>query len=155
MLSFRLMGFGEFQAKAQSLIKDNFEESSSSKGEHKLNVNWPLYQQFIDLNLLQIVGAFEGQDFVGYAIVIKTPDTWDMGKMSGMVQVMYLKPESRKGMAGVRLIKFAMNVAKAMECGEIKLYISRRSKSKRKKPISRLALGLGFTFKEAVFTKQL
>jgi GNAT superfamily N-acetyltransferase len=113
------------------------------------------YQRFYDAGVLCVVGCFSDSILVGYGVVIKLPELWGLGGFVADVVSIYLLPEYRKGLNGFRLIRFVENAARVLECKEIKVSVSRRSKDKLGRPRTNLFAKLGYSFREAVLVKRL
>lgn len=155
MLEYRLIGLAQFYELAQDLIRDHFNEVASSKEDFGLDFNWQIWQDMSDAGLLYICAAFDGDNLVGYIPVIKVPNLIHAGVRTCIGQSIYLVPKHRKGFAGIRLIKFAENLAKALDAEEFKVSISKNSKSGKGEPLSRLFTILGYKFREVVYSKRL
>src|SRR5258706_43857 len=113
MLTFRLMDLESFYNQVHELSAAHFQEASSYNGELDLDMDWETYARYYNAGVLKIVSAWHGKEFVGYAFVIKVPVLLHKSVLMGMVQFIYLKPEYRKGRNGLKLIRYAENVAKA------------------------------------------
>lgn len=138
---------------AAPLIAEQFEEASSSKGEYPLSINWEVGYNFESVNCLYVCGMFDGTHLIGYVMIFKVPNLFHSMVTTALFQATYIMPEYRGH--GLRLIRYAEKVAKALECTEIKISISKRSKSRDGRPLSTLFTLIGYTFKEVVFTKRL
>lgn len=155
MLEYRLVGLGEFHRLAQSLVQDHFNEVASSKGDFDFELNWRILQDMSDAGFLYICAAFADSNLVGYALIMKVPNLIHAQVKTCAIQSMYLAPKYRKGSTGIRLVRFAENVAKALEAEELRVSISKNSKSSRGKPLSGLFTNLGYKFKEVVYSKKM
>lgn len=155
MLTYRLVGLGEFYDLAQQLIQDHFNEVSSSKGDHEFNLNWQILNDMDQAGFLYIYGAFDNIKLVGYVLVMKVPNLIHAHVKTCIIQSIYIDPLYRKYRAGLKLIECAEKLAKALNAEELKVSISRNSKSKHGKPLSMLFTNLGYTFKEVVCSKKL
>lgn len=155
MLTYRLIGLGEFETLAQELRQQHFNEVSSSKEDYEFNFNWPIWRDLSDAGLLYICGAFDKATLVGYVPLLKVPNLVHAHVRTCIIQSIYLAPDFRKGIAGLKLIRFAEKLAMALEAEELKVSISKNSKSRRGKPLSELFTNLGYKFKEVVYSKKL
>ena len=153
-LTYRIIGLGDL-ARATKLLEMGYNEVASRAKLHPLKVNWQQYQRFVDANLLQICGCFDRDILVGFVGLIKLMELWGSDSYVAEVQTIYLHPSYRKGLNGYKLIRFAEKVALAMDCKEVKLPVSCRSKNHLGKPRTHLFASLGYQFKEAVFIKRL
>jgi GNAT superfamily N-acetyltransferase len=150
MLAYRIMGLRAFHALSPDLAKAHFTEASSYNKELELDMNWEVYSSYEQAGLLQIAGAFDDKRLVGYAFVIKVPNLLHKQVVFGMVQFIYLDPAYRKGRNGLRLIKFAENIAKVLGCNYVTFSIS-----KKQSQVLKMFTGLGYSLREAVISKRL
>ena len=135
---------------AEDLFLDNFQEASSYNGELDLDVNFEFYQRYDDLGLVKFIGAFDGNGLVGYSILLEVPFIAHKHTTLAQCQVIYLKPEYRKGSNGVRFIKFVENVARAINCQYLQIGIP-----KKQKKVHNLFVDLGYKLREATFSRRL
>lgn len=155
MLTYRLVGLEEFYALAQDLVKDHFNEVSSSKDDFEFNFNWRIWFDMDRAGFLHIYGVFDGKNLVGYAPVMKVPNLINAHVRTCIVQSIYIDPQYRKGTAGIKLIRSAEKLARALDAEELKVSISKNSKSSKGKPLSGLFTNLGYKFREVVYSKRL
>lgn len=149
MLRFRPITLAALR-RAEPMIQQHYAEGSTYRNEVPLRVNWERYQQQEDFGLLVVVGAFDGEELVGYAPICKVPSLFYSDILSAHVQVVYLKPEYRKGRNGLRFMRYLETTAKVLGCNELRLSVSRGRQREAK-----LAVHLGFKARELVVTKSL
>ena len=149
-LEFRLITLQELRALEAGMLQAHFEEGSTYREEAPLNVDWAGYEQHERRGTCLTVGAFDGPRLVGYSGVARVPDLFYSSIVSGVLQLIYLKPAYRKGMNGFRLLRYMMRLAKALGCNQFTVSVSRG----RKREAQWIA-SLGFKHRELVFTKSL
>lgn len=155
MLRCQIIGLDQFYDLAQDLIKENFLETSPTKGDHEFNLNWEMIEHTDKAGWLHIAGAFSGDELVGYALVLKVPNLLHAHIKTCILHTIYISKDYRKGRAGIRLIKFAENMARALDAEELRVAISRHSKTRQDKPLSNLFTVLGYGFKEVLYSKRV
>ena len=153
MLVFRVISLSELKG-AQDLLEQAFRETSSSAQSCTLSVNWGLCQRLRDAGLLFFLGCFATTTLVGFAALTKTEDFWREGMVVAVVNTLYLHPEHRRGYNGVRLIKHTEKLAMAIDCNELSLAPSIRSRT-RGGHLTDLLVNLGYSVKEIVTTVRL
>ena len=148
-LSFRVISLSELQ-QANDLIESGYAETVQGP---PLNIDWGWYQNLFAAGVIAICGCFDGLKLIGFVVIMKLADLWESRMMANVV-ALYLLPEYRQGFNGVRLIRTAEKLAKAMDCKKIRFSVSRKSVFKGK-PRSKVFIGLGYSLKELVLEKGL
>ena len=131
------------------LLEEHWLEVATNKQAIKLNPDWEAYHTLEDQGMLHIFTAREGETLVGYFVTISRKHIHYKDHLFAANDVIYLKPEYRKGFAGARLIKFAERFLK--EDGVSVLVIN----TKRNKPFDKLLLWLKYKHIENVYSKLL
>ncbi len=75
-----------------------------------VDVDWPTYITAQKMSMLRVIVARESGQMAGAAFEIIAPDP-HFACITASLPMLYLKPEHRKGYAGVRLIKLAEQYA--------------------------------------------
>jgi len=150
MLEFRVRSLREIYPQASILSELNFKETSIFRKEHDLDVNWGVYAQFEQIGALACIGAYDGKELVGYAAVICTPHPHHKDIVLGVVQVIFLRKEHRKGRNGNELIRYVELAAKALGANHVTFNIP-----KDQKRLHPLLICLGYGVKEINYMKKV
>ena len=81
-----------------------------------------VYEQRQASGMFHVVGAFDGNDVVGFAGLFVTPVAHFTGKLIGTVETLYLSPTYRPGGGGAQLLRCVEDVAR--EHGATSLYLN-------------------------------
>lgn len=84
-----------------------------------LDPDWEAYDRMYERGGLFVVGAFEGDNLVGYVFAMVMGHLHYKRTLCGFYDLYWLAPEHRKGMAGVRLFKAAEAVMTDLGCVKI------------------------------------
>lgn len=155
MLSTRLIGLADFYRLAQDLILNNFQETGPSKEDRELDLNWDMIQNLFNAGWLHIAGLLKDDKLVGYAFVLKVPNLLHKSVSTCLIHTVYVAKEYRKGRNGLMLIKYAENLARALDAEELRVAISRFSKTRQDKPLTDLFAVLGYDFQEVIYSKRV
>ena len=83
------------------------------KKQIPLKPNWEWYQIIYNKKSLHIITARDSQKLIGYYVSIITSHIHYMDTLIAENDVVYLQKEYRKGLAGYKLIKFAVEQLKS------------------------------------------
>lgn len=90
------------------LLKQDWDEIQHDKDKIPLDPNWELYQAVEDATVLRIYTARTQEDkLVGYIVFILTPSMHSRSLTLAVCDILFLTKSRRKGMTGVRLMRFA------------------------------------------------
>jgi hypothetical protein len=92
----------------QPLIEAHWKEIALHKDDIKLEPNWNAYSRMAEQGALRVYTARKGDELVGYFVCIVMPSLHYMRHLFANNDVLFLKKAERKGTAGIRLIKFAV-----------------------------------------------
>jgi GNAT superfamily N-acetyltransferase len=89
------------------LIEAHWEEIAIHKDRIKLNPDFDKYLLLDSLGMLHILTARDDEELVGYFISFIQPNMHYKDEMFAINDILYIKPEHRKGTVGYRLFKKA------------------------------------------------
>ena len=95
------------------LFQRHWEEIALNKDKVKLAINFEAYQKLCDADILKAYTARDGEKIVGYHIFLVTPHLHYMNDLFAVADVLFVAPEYRGKMAGLKLIKFSEQQLKA------------------------------------------
>lgn len=79
------------------------------------------YETLAEMGMLHALGAYDGEELVGFISYLLTPMT-HFSACAATTESLFLSPEYRRGLLGVRLIKAALN--QAVSQGAKGLYVT-------------------------------
>lgn len=135
------------ELEAQSLIEMHWEDIALNKDRIKLNPDWERYHALEEAGAFKIFTARSDDKLVGYFAVLVDYNPHYKDHLFAVNDVIYLHPDYRKGLVGLKLIKFAEECLK--EDGVSVLTIN----TKVHKPFDKLLSRLGFGLAERVYSK--
>lgn len=106
-LTYALENYGSVQEEMRELTVEHWEEIAVNKDKIKLNPDWELYEKLSDDGYLGIYTVRSDGKLVGYFIVIAMPNPHYKDHIFATNDVIFLRKEYRKGLTGVKLLKFA------------------------------------------------
>jgi len=101
------------------LLKAQWEEIANYREAIPLDVDFDAYRRFDEQGKLLMLMARERGLLIGYAIFFLLNTVHYKGSLFALNDVIYLRPEHRKGSAGLRLIREAE--LSCMEAGVVKI----------------------------------
>lgn len=133
----------------QPLIQHNYDEVELDTDKLKLDLNWDAYHVLENINMLHIYTARTNDKLVGYLVMITNPSMHCAKEMQACSDVIYIHPNSRKGNAGLSIIKYAEQ--DLMERGVSTMHIITKTHA----PFDKILERSGYTFAEKVFQKYI
>ena len=91
----------------QVLIKRHYAELTLDKDVMKLAPDWDRYNELNSLGKLSIVAAYDGEKIVGYSVFFLNEHIHYKNNIIANNDVLFLAPEYRLGMTGIKLIKYS------------------------------------------------
>jgi len=91
----------------QVLIKRHYAELTLDKDVMKLAPDWDRYNELNNLGKLSIVAAYDGEKIVGYSVFFLNEHIHYKNNIIANNDVLFLAPEYRLGMTGIKLIKYS------------------------------------------------
>ena len=133
----------------QYLLKEHWEEIALNKIKIRLNPDWDAYESLEQQGKLKIFTARDGETLVGYFVVLMGVNLHYKDHLFAANDVIYLSAKHRKGLTGVKLIKFAETCLK--QDGVSVLSIN----TKVHRPFDKIMDYLGFNLIERVYSKYI
>ena len=133
----------------QRLLEMHWEEIALNKDYIKLNPDWDAYEDLEQCGRLKIFTARSDDKLVGYFVVLVGTNIHYKDHLFASNDVIYLDPEYRKGMTGIKLIKAAEKWLK--DDGVSVLVIN----TKVHRPFDSVLERLGFNLIERAYSKRL
>ena len=135
--------------KIEPLLEQHYKEIALNKDIIKLNPDWRAYAQLDAINGLRIYTARKDGKLMGYFVVIVSRSLHYKDHLFANNDVIFLTKTARKGLTGMKLVKYAIESLKAE--GVTKLHIN----TKMHQPFDPIMERLGFEEIETVFSKVL
>lgn len=108
MLTFSIEKWEECQPEITQLCVRHWEEIALNKDCIPLAPDWDRYQLLANAGMIEsAVARDEGGRLVGYQVYIVMPHMHYKTSLTAMSDILFLAPEYRKGMTGIRLMKRA------------------------------------------------
>ncbi len=133
----------------KKLVEDHWEEIALNKERIRLNPDWDGYVRLEESGILKCFTARDGQVLVGYFIVFCRPHIHYMDHVFAVNDVIYLRPDYRRGRTGIGLIRFAERCL--ADDGVSVLLIN----TKAHRPFDAVLERLGFSLTERVYGKYI
>ena len=97
----------------QPLLPAHYEELAKFKDLNSLEPVYAAYCDAKSTDSLLVLLAYDAEELVGYAVTFRTTSAHYSTARVARNDVIYVRPEYRKGMTGYRLIKLTRERAKA------------------------------------------
>lgn len=149
MTKYGLDSFVGIQEEIEPLLDDHWEEIALNKDTIKLNPDWKKYALLDAHNMLRVFTARDDGKLIGYFVVIVETALHYSDHVFAHNDIIFLAKEYRRGMTGVKLIKYAEKCL-AQE-GVKQLFIN----TKRHQPFDPILERLKFNEVEKVYAKVL
>lgn len=143
----------------QEKVSDLWEESEALLQAHwreiahyqdiVLDPNKAFYAAAEEVGMLRCYTARDGVQLVGYVVFFAKPNPHYQGSLQAAQDVLFLLPEYRKGMAGVRLITVAEKNLKAEGVQVVYHHVKRINK------VGELLVRLGYELVDEIYAKRL
>ena len=144
MMTFNVENFTDIAHELPPLFQKHFDEIALDKERIPLAPNWEYYLAVDKSGHLFVLTARDGERLVGYFFAIVGLGTHNVRSVMAKTDMYFLLPEYRKGMAGFKFIKTAM---------ERLTFDKMVIQTKISNDYGRIFERLGFTSVETVYTK--
>lgn len=148
-MDFALENIANVRREIEPLLEQHYKEIALNKDIIKLNPDWRAYAQLDAINGLRIYTARKDGKLMGYFVVIVSRSLHYKDHLFANNDVIFLTKTARKGLTGMKLVKYAIASLKAE--GVTKLHVN----TKMHQPFDPIMERLGFEEIEAVFSKVL
>lgn len=108
MIEYGLDSFIRLRREIEPLIQQHWEEIALNKDSIKLNPHWKKYEILDRNNMLRAYTARKDGELIGYFVVILESSLHYMEHTFAHNDVIFLAKKYRKGMTGIKLIKYAV-----------------------------------------------
>jgi len=148
-MDFALENIANVRREIEPLLEQHYKEIALNKDIIKLNPDWRAYAQLDAINGLRIYTARKDGKLMGYFVVIVSRSLHYKDHLFANNDVIFLTKTARKGLTGMKLVKYAIESLKAE--GVTKLHVN----TKMHQPFDPIMERLGFEEIETVFSKVL
>ena len=148
-MKFALENLAKVRREIEPLLEQHWKEIALNKDKIALNPDWRAYADLDSINALRIYTVRKDEKLMGYFVVIVSRSLHYRDHLFANNDVIFLTKGARKGLTGVKLIKFAIeSLAKE---GITKLHIN----TKAHQPFDAILERLGFEEIERVHSLML
>jgi hypothetical protein len=148
-MDFAIENLAKVRREIEPLLIEHWNEIALNKDIIKLNPDWREYARLDELNALRIYTARKDGELMGYFVIMVSRSLHYKDHLFANNDIVFLTKPARKGLTGLKLVKFAMESLKAE--GVTKLHIN----TKTHQPFDPIMERLGFEEIETVFSKVL
>lgn len=148
-MKFAIENLAKVRREIEPLLMEHWNEIALNKDIIKLNPDWREYARLDELNALRIYTARKDGELMGYFVIMVSRSLHYKDHLFANNDIVFLTKPARKGLTGLKLVKFAMESLKAE--GITKLHIN----TKTHQPFDPIMERLGFEEIETVFSKVL
>jgi len=106
-LSYQQEFLSQVKDDIKPLLEKDWLEIEHNKSVKTLDPDWDAYYNIESSNMLRIFTARDNIKLVGYFVVLLIPSLHNKGLVQGVVDIIYLDKEYRKGFTGYKLFKFS------------------------------------------------
>lgn len=148
-MDFAIENLAKVRREIEPLLMEHWNEIALNKDIIKLNPDWREYARLDELNALRIYTARKDGELMGYFVIMVSRSLHYKDHLFANNDIVFLTKPARKGLTGLKLVKFAIESLKAE--GVTKLHIN----TKTHQPFDPIMERLGFEEIETVFSKIL
>jgi hypothetical protein len=112
MITFQTESPEPFTQEALALFKEHYNEIAERKDVIKLDPNLENYNTLYEKNALEIHTIRENEKLIGYSLWFLTKHIHYKNSLTANSDVLYISPDHRKGMTGVKFIKWSIEQIK-------------------------------------------
>lgn len=145
-MKFALENLAKVRREIEPLLKQHYDEIALNKDIIKLNPDWEGYARLDNINALRVYTARKNDELVGYFVVIVSKSLHYRDHLFANNDIIFLAKSARKGLTGVKLIKYAIESLAAE--GITKLHIN----TKAHQPFDAILERLNFEEIERVYS---
>lgn len=148
-MDFALENLAKVRREIEPLLEEHWKEIALNKDKIKLNPDWRAYADLDSINALRIYTARKDGKLMGYFVIIVSKSLHYRDHLFANNDIIFLTKPARKGLTGVKLIKFALDSLEAE--GVTKVHIN----TKAHQPFDAILERLGFEEIERVYSLML
>ena len=145
-MKFALENLARVRREIEPLLEEHWKEIALNKEVIKLNPDWEGYARLDNINALRVYTARKNDKLMGYFVVIVSKSLHYRDHLFANNDIIFLTKAARKGLTGVKLIKFAIDSLTAE--GITKLHVN----TKAHQPFDAILERLNFEEIERVYS---
>jgi GNAT superfamily N-acetyltransferase len=149
MITFELSPYSVLKEEIKPLLNLHWEEIALDKNTIELDPNWDEYDAMAARGELHLLTARSGNELIGYYVGIVKPHLHYKNSLTAYNDIIYIKPEHRLGMTGVKLFKEIERTLK--ERGVQRMYMN----TKEHLNFGVILERLGYNKAESIYTKRI
>ena len=123
MITFHVERMADMIAEAAPLLEAHWEEIAHNQDKIKLNPDYKQYEIMETMGMLHIVTARDEGRLVGYCITFLVRHLHYSDHVYAMNDILYVRPENRRGSVGARLIHFTEERLAELGCSVTNYHI--------------------------------
>ena len=145
-MDYALENLARVRREIEPLLEEHWKEIALNKEIIKLNPDWEGYARLDNVNALRIYTARKNDKLMGYFVVIVSKSLHYRDHLFANNDIIFLSKSARKGLAGMKLIKYAIDSLAAE--GITKLHVN----TKAHQPFDAILERLNFEEIERVYS---
>jgi hypothetical protein len=145
-MEYAIENLAKVRREIEPLLKQHYDEIALNKDIIKMNPDWEAYARLDAVNALRIYTARRNDKLLGYFVVIVSKSLHYRDHLFANNDVIFLTKPARKGLTGIKLIKYAIESLAAE--GITKLHIN----TKAHQPFDAILERLNFEEIERVYS---
>lgn len=145
----RLAKIDEVRSRIEPLLCAHWGEVARHRSAVPLNPSWDYYYASEKIDRLVVVVAEHGVELVGYNVYFLAPMLHNMPTLLAKNDIIYIRPEYRRGSLAVRMMAMGESQAKRLGASIVSMHV------KTDHDFSRLLLRAGYAEVETTFSKVL
>jgi len=149
MMKIQLEAMTNVKKDIEPLLEEHWELVASNQGKIKLNPDYEEYARLDAAGVLKCFTARKDGALVGYFILMVSKSIHYSDHLFAVNDVIFVKPDSRAGATGYKLIKYAEEYCKEIGVSVLTL------NTKVHIPFDKLMVHMGFELIERVYSKFL
>ena len=124
-MEFAIENLAKVRHEIEPLLEQHWQEIALNKDIIKMNPDWEAYARLDAVNSLRIYTARKDNELMGYFVVLVSKSLHYRDHLFANNDVIFLSKSARKGLTGVKLIKYAIESLAAE--GITKLHINTKA----------------------------
>lgn len=149
MVTYQTESLAKVRREIEPLIEQHWAEIALNQDKIKLNPDWKAYADMDSVNALRVYTARKDGKLIGYFVMIVSKGLHYRDHLFASNDLIFLTKPARKGLTGVKLIKYAIQELSAE--GITKLTVN----TKAHQPFDAILERLGFEEVERVYSLML
>jgi GNAT superfamily N-acetyltransferase len=149
MVTYQVETYDQVVPDIKELIKLHYDEVALHKESIPLDPDWARYKVLEDNGMLFIATARDQSQLVGYSVFFVTRHMHYNSTLMASNDILYLHPDYRQGMSGIKLIKFSESELKKRNITKVLWHI------KFQKDFRKILYRMGYVDEDAIVGKIL